>query len=126
MGAHLNGLTMECKWSPAEISLHINVLELRAIRNACSLFLPLICDPAKILTDNITCMYHINHKGQARSHSLYTEAMRLWNWCISHNVILSMAYLLGMQNSIGDNLSRKFMYDHQLEIHPSLLHNLFT
>lgn len=68
-------------------STHINVLKLHAVRNACHHFLPIIKNKMiKIMMDNIMCMFYINRQGEAKSHSLCTEAMKLWNWCIKHNI----------------------------------------
>lgn len=79
----------------------------------------------KILTDNIAYMYYINCQGGTKSSSLCTEAMKLWNCCISHNVTLSAAYLLSMQNWIQDKLSCKFPHNHEWEMHLSVLQDLF-
>lgn len=60
----------------------------------------------KILTDNVACMYYINHQWGwgSMSPSLCVEAMRLWNWCISH-VTLFAANLLDVQNSIVNSVA---------------------
>lgn len=41
-GAHLDNHKISGKWSPTESTLHINLLEFRAVRNACAHFLLLI------------------------------------------------------------------------------------
>nr|XP_032646422.1 uncharacterized protein LOC116830873 [Chelonoidis abingdonii] len=70
-GAHISHQTIRGLWSHSETSLHINVLEFRAIRNACRCFLPLIKNPhVHIMTDNIACMFYVNRQAGARSHSL--------------------------------------------------------
>lgn len=57
-GAHLNNHKVQGKRSPSEVVLHINLLELRAVRNACVRFLPFIRDThTKVMMDNVTCMF---------------------------------------------------------------------
>ncbi|XP_053897493.1 uncharacterized protein LOC128844114 [Malaclemys terrapin pileata] len=125
-GTHLNSFAAQSKWPLSKISLHIHLLELRAVRNTYAHFLPLITGShIKILMDNIACMYYINHQGEARSLSLCMEAMKLCNWCISHNVTLSVAYLPGTQNMIVDKRSHTFPHNYKWEMHPLVLHNLF-
>lgn len=40
--AHLNVLKTQSKWTPMDMSLHIILLELGVVRNACTHFVPLI------------------------------------------------------------------------------------
>lgn len=55
-----------------------------------------------------------------------TEAVNLWNWCISHQILLSAAYLFGTQNVFADLLSRHFAIRYHWELHDSVVHNFFT
>lgn len=72
--------------------------------------------------------HKITHKDSGIQHSLYVlyrsaggvrlpslcaEAMRLWHWCISHNITLSAAYHPSTQNLIEDSLSHKLPHDHE-------------
>lgn len=99
-GAHISHHTVHGLWSTTETSLHINVLELQAIRTACRHFLPLIKNQhVRIMTDNIACMFYVNRQGGARSHSLCSEAMKLWNWCLANHIHISAAYLPGVMNT---------------------------
>lgn len=62
-----------------ESHLHIKLLELRAVRNVCSLFLVIIKDKTvQILIDNMPCMFYID-KGE-RDHTL-----SVWKQCDSGN-----------------------------------------
>lgn len=104
---HLNSHKVQGKWFPSESTLHINLLELKAVRNAYAHFLPLIRDTnTKIMTDNIMYMHYLNCHGGTRSSSQCTEALKLWNWCICQNVLISAAYLLGVQNITAESLSQ--------------------
>lgn len=110
-GAHLNNLSVQGRWSISESTLHINILELRAVRNACAHFLPLIENKTiQIMTDNVASLFHINK--ERRGHSLCTVAMKLWKRCIQQ-ITVSADYPLGSQNIMTDILSRKFSHDHE-------------
>lgn len=65
--SHVSGL-----WSPSEKSLHINVLEIRAICNALNSFTDILHYVAVLLvTDNTTATYYINWQGG-------TTLLQLW------------------------------------------------
>ncbi|XP_075783465.1 DNA repair protein RAD51 homolog 2 isoform X1 [Pelodiscus sinensis] len=125
-GAHLQQHRVQGLWSAQESLLHINLLELRAVSNACRHFLQRIRGHAvHILTDNICTVYYINRQGGARSRSLCAEAIRLWNWAIHHNITLTASYLQGKDNTIADALSRHFLPQHEWELHNEVAHGLF-
>lgn len=53
-GVHLGTLTAQGRWSPLETTLHINLLELRVVRNACLYFLLLRREKCKkIMRDDV-------------------------------------------------------------------------
>lgn len=63
-GAHMNGMSVQGRWSPRETTFHISILELRAVFNACKHFqVPIRDTTVRILTDNISMMYYINCQG---------------------------------------------------------------
>lgn len=67
-GAHLGDLHTQGLWSPPELSLHINVRELRAIRLACQAFQAHLRGRCvTVLTDNKMAMFYVNKQGGARS-----------------------------------------------------------
>nr|XP_014426613.1 uncharacterized protein LOC106731654 [Pelodiscus sinensis] len=111
---------------PSESMMHINLLELRVVRNACRHFLPKIrTQTVRILSDNMTTVYYINRQGGARSRSLCAEAIALWDWCILHKISLIAEYLPGQQNSMADALSRRFSLKHEWELQPEVLSTIF-
>lgn len=123
---HIHHHAIQGQWSPTETQLHINLLELRAVCNVCLHFLPQIINKTVgVRTSNITCIFYINWQGGARSQSLCIEAMRLWNWCISHNITVSASYCPGCQNITADILSRQFFQDHKWEIDDTVLNSIF-
>lgn len=127
LGSTLTSHFTRGSWSPTEALLHINLLELQAVHNVCTQFLPMIKQKTiQILTDNVACMFYMNRQGpRGRSHSLCVEAMRLWNWCITHNSHITASYRLRHQNTTADALSRNFSQDHEWELGIWVLHNIF-
>lgn len=106
-GPHLDTHPVQGRWSPNKTTLHINLLELRAVRNACLHFLPLIRSRCiKIMTYDLTHMFYINR--EVRSPSSYAEAVRLWNWCIDNHIHVSAVYLPSIQCTNADALRRHF------------------
>lgn len=90
---------------------------LGAARRVCCAFLPSIHSRrGVIMLDDTTTVYYSNKQGGTKSPALRTEAVRLWNWCISHTILLSAAYLPRTQNMIADSLSRKFVTNHNWEL----------
>lgn len=64
-GANHNNLRTQ-GLRPQELSLHINVTDLRAVRVACQVFLPQISGKVvQVLTDNTMAMFYINKQGGA-------------------------------------------------------------
>nr|XP_014434568.1 uncharacterized protein LOC106732754 [Pelodiscus sinensis] len=103
-GAHMDSCEIQGKWSPNETLLNINILEIRAVKNACAHFASDIANhTVRILTDDICTMFYLNRQGGARS--LCAEAIRLWNSCIRNQVTLIASYLPGVNNTREDSLS---------------------
>ncbi|KAM7182065.1 uncharacterized protein RBU57_000616 [Macrochelys suwanniensis] len=109
-GAHLGHLTMQGMWQHHEITLHVNIKELRAIHLACQAFLPRLRDHCvEVLTDNTTAMFYLNKQGGARSSPLSQEALLLWELCLAHSISLQASYLPGVQNVLADSLRRRMV-----------------
>ena len=64
-GASTNDQTINGRWNESEKLLHVNELELLAIKHAVSSFLPLFPNMKhlRIMTDNSTSVSYINSKG---------------------------------------------------------------
>lgn len=74
---------------------------------------------------NIACMFYINCQGGPCSHSLCSEAMKLWNGCIQNKVNISVSYLPGCENMMADTLSRHFSQEHKWKINNRILQSVF-
>ena len=105
-GAHLDGHTVQGAWTVQESSLHINVLEMRAVKLALLQFD--VSPGANILvaTDNATVVAYINKEGGTRSQQLWLET-------VPHPVgdqedwRLRARHIPGRLNVIADQLSRR-------------------
>ncbi|XP_050794038.1 uncharacterized protein LOC127043859 [Gopherus flavomarginatus] len=124
-GAHLGHLRTQGLWSSQELSLHINVRELRAVRLACQAFQRRLRGRCvSVLTDNTMAMYYINKQGGTRSSPLCQEAIRLWDFCIAQSIDLVASFLPGVKNTLADRLSRSFLC-HEWSIRPDVIHSIF-
>lgn len=120
--------TSGCKacGSPEELSLHINVRELRAVRLAFQVCLPHIVNKnVLVLMDNMAAMFYLNMQGGARSSPLCQEDICLWEFCIRHLIHLKSSDLLGPQNELADHLSRFFSSLHEWSLHSDVVRIVF-
>ena len=105
-GAHVGDQVMQGTWSPEERRLHINVLELRAVRMALQ---GISLHPqlhVLVSTDNSSVVAYINRQGGTRSHSLWEEARTLFTWLHREQVHIRAIHIPGRLNVIADMLSR--------------------
>lgn len=93
-------------WFQAELSLHINVRELRVVPLACQMFQAHLEGRCVSIDQEYTiAMFYINRQAGARSSPLCQEVLTLWNFCIAHSIHLEASYLSGAQNELADHLS---------------------
>ena len=81
-GAHLNQDSIKGLWSDLEKSLHINILELKAVFLALKHF-RLQCQNQTVLvaTDNLTVVVYINKQGGTHSVEMCALLWRIMSWC---------------------------------------------
>lgn len=106
---HLIGFHGTGKWSSQKISLHINILELKAVHYACQ----------GNVGQQGRYLLHKPTMGKG-SQSLCEESLTLWNWYTSHHIEFSVIYLPDLQNAIPDSLSRNFHQEHEWELSDSI------
>ena len=107
-GAHLGQSSTRGSWFPQETHLHINMLELKAVRLAL-LHFSSQCKGQQVLiaSDNTTVVSYINKQGGTRSGELCALMWRILAWCHTHGVTLRARHVPGSLNVIADALSRK-------------------
>ena len=106
-GALLGDSTARGVWSVSESCLHINFLELKAVRLALKSFEHLCRDQIVLIaTDNTTVVSYIKKQGGMRSGSLCALLWRLLSWCHPRGITLKARHIPGQLNVITDKLSR--------------------
>lgn len=109
-GAHLNGCYAGGRWSCQESTFHINYLELLAMFLALKSFFANGASNLHIgiKSDNQSAISYINNMGGMASLDMDLLSVKIWNWCIEHNFLISAQYLPGSMNLDADFMSRKF------------------
>nr|XP_056713104.1 RNA-binding protein 33 [Euleptes europaea] len=107
-GATLNGQMAQGRWSAQESNLHINVLELRAVRLALLFFSADICNHhVPVRMDNTTTKAHLNKQEGTRSSTLHREAVKLFRWAQFKVLSIRAEHIKGALNVEADWLSRQ-------------------
>nr|XP_056702553.1 UPF0606 protein KIAA1549 homolog [Euleptes europaea] len=107
-GATLSRHMTQGRWSPAEKKLHINLLEMRAVRLALLKFSSVLQGHHVLVrTDNTTTKAHINKQGGTRSSSLHLEAIAIFSWAQIHLKSIRAEQIKGALNIQADWLSRQ-------------------
>mgnify|MGYP002804870824 CR=1 FL=1 len=124
--SHLQDMTAEGMGSPHQQCLHINHLDLLAIKLALKAFFQDIQHKVVLIkTDNMTAMYYLQKQGSTHSPQLSALAQSIWNWVIHQRIHLLAEYLPGVDNDFADLLSRMQQQVHEWELHPQVLHHYF-
>ncbi|XP_064416665.1 uncharacterized protein LOC135357773 [Latimeria chalumnae] len=114
-------------WSEEESRLHINLLELRAVRCALARLLHKVSGSRVLLRmDNTTVVCYVNRQGGTRSPALCWEAELLWNWALSHQVDLRAVHLAGKDNVLADTLSRDLVDPHEWFLNQQIVDDIVT
>ena len=108
-GAHLEPTTLSFhgSWTENQSQLHINMLEVMAIRLAlkqAKTFIHHSC--IMISTDNTTVVSYINKQGGTHSPSLCIEVWKILNWCLEQDIVIRVRHIPGKFNILADRLSR--------------------
>ena len=108
-GASLGESVTGGRWSLSESTLHINVLELKAVL----LGLQSLCKEQnnchiKLLSDNTTAVSYLRKMGGTHSPQCNTITRDIWLWCIDRGIWLTPAHIPGVDNVKADMASRVF------------------
>ena len=125
-GAHLDDLTVQGKWSQEETQLHINILEMRAVRLALIKFDLPVSSKVLVSTDNTTVVCYVNRQGGTRSVSLWEETIPLIQLAINRRWTLRARHIPGRLNVIADQLSRSGqVLPTEWSLHPQVVQWVF-
>lgn len=96
------------RWTDQEKTLHINVLELKAILFALKALGDKIRNKhVKVLSDSTTAVCYVTNFGGCKSVECNEVSKSIWSWCIENHVWVSCAHIAGKQNE-ADAPSRQF------------------
>lgn len=118
-GAHLaNGRWTAGDWNLDERSLHINLLEILAIRYLVAS--PLVPEGSHlhVHTDNVTALFAVNHQGSTRSLQVTDLVATLQDLCTLKRVTLRAFRIPGSLNVVADSLSRVTPLHTEWELDP--------
>ena len=76
------------------------------------------------MSDNSTVMSYLNAVGCCKYPKCNDLAHEIWQWAISHNLCLSAARILGVNNGEVDQLSRKLNLDLEWMLSPPVFQNI--
>ena len=107
-GAHLDRQVISGVWTEDQSLLHINWLEMEAVRLALLHFQAIL--PHKVVliaSDNTTVVAYINRQGGTKSDTLYQLVEKILVWCQYHHIVLRARHIPGNLNVLADLLSRR-------------------
>ena len=90
-GAHLEpmSLSFHGRWTEDQSQLHINMLEMMAIRLALKQAITFIHHSCiMISTDNTTVVSYINKQGGTHYPNLCVEVWEILHWCLEHDIVI--------------------------------------
>jgi len=126
-GAHVDTATYQGLWTQAETKLHINILELRAVRLALGAHRPPVGSHILVATDNTTVKSYINRQGGTRSWSLMKETVALFQSIMSNQWTIKARHIAGKLNVLADQLSRKDQaIQTEWTLNPQVVEMIFT
>jgi len=137
-GAALGNQEIGGRWTDAETTNHINILELQAAFFALKAFCHNTCNThVQLQIDNTTAVAYITNMGGSKSTQLNNLAKEMWTWCINKNIWVSAVHIDGKLNTSADNKSRNFSDKHEwslskeyfqeiLSVYPELNIDLFA
>ena len=120
-GCTVNGIPTGGCWDPEVANRHINYLETMAVFLGLQSFSDQVSDKhVKALVDNTTAMACINQMGTCHSNDINSLVIKIWQWCIRHNIWLSVAHIPGKDNIIADGESRKSRRETEWALNPQI------
>jgi len=107
-GIFSNNISNGGKWDHKEQELHINALELLAIKYGIKAFCHKTNLHIKIMCDNSTAIAYIKNMGGMQSNICNKIAKDIWDWCEYRSIWITPTFIPGKLNVDADNASRLF------------------
>jgi ribonuclease HI len=119
--------TFQDAWTQEETSLHINVLEMRAVTNTLERMESPQGSRILVASDNTTVVAHINKQGGTHSWQLMVETFNLFQLLQERDWYLKARHIPGKFNVIADQLSRSHqVVSTEWSLHPKVVEEIFT
>ena len=100
-------LSFHGRWSEDQSQLHINILEMMAIRLALKKAIKYIHHTCGMIsTDNTTVVSYINKQGGTHTPNLYVKVWKILHWCLEYDIVIRVRHIPGKFNILADRLSR--------------------
>ena len=107
-GTHLLDHSPSGLWSDHETSLHINILEMKALFLVLHTFRDVVTNQrVTAMCNNSMVVAYVCKQGGTVSNFLCELTGQLLRWTEAHNVLLEARYLPGQSNVLADLLSRR-------------------
>ena len=117
----MNGIPTRGCWDPEIVDRPINYLETMAVFLGLQSFSDQVSGKhIKVLVDNTTAIACINQMGTCHSNDINSLRIKIWQWCIRHNIWLTVAHIPGKDNIIADGESRKSRRDTEWALNPQI------
>lgn len=106
-GAVMNTQTVSGQWDQHQSCMHINVLEMLAVKLALHHIAGHLCNVhIQLQVDNTTVVSYLNRMGGTHSELLNSLAQDIWVWAMNRKIHLSAVHIAGNKNIQADYLSR--------------------
>ena len=113
-------------WTASEAAMHINILELLAVKfSLMSHLTDQTNTHIRIMSDNTTVVCYINDMGACKSIESDRLSKAIWFWAIYRNVWLSAAHVPGAENVSDDELSRHLNLQLEWQVSNSVFKKTF-
>ncbi|XP_068742115.1 uncharacterized protein [Montipora capricornis] len=126
------GALFECqqiggRWIASEASRHTNIFELEAAFFALKSFGDNITGAhIQLELDNTTAVAYINNVGGSKSLELNFLAIKIWDWSIQRDNLISAVHLAGKLNVRADAQSRNFSDKHEWTLNSSVFEDIVS
>lgn len=118
------GESVSGSWSDDD-SVHINILELKAVKLSIDHFLHTLSNKHFTLyCDNFTAVTFLNKRGGTHSKQLCSLALNIWELLSSNNITCEAIHIAGSNNCEADFHSRIVSFSNEYSLSCEAFHNL--